>query len=387
LPTRSRWNVLGVMLYLQVASASVQVGVATMSPVLQTDFGLSLQGVGLLLSAVNLGMTIGLLPWGALTDRYGEKLVLLVGFGGAATCLLAGAVTSGFPAALVALACTGLFLSSSIPAGGISILRAFDARERGLAFGVRLMGGPAGGVLAALAVPALLAHWQRPGVLACLAVACGVGVTAVGLVITSRRGEGHRGAEREARHIDRRIVRIAVASFLLQAASIASISYAVQFLNGERGMGLGAAGATLAISQAGGAVGRVLVGRLSDRLTARLPLARWLMAFAGIGLGLLAGVCNGPLLPAAATLVVCGALSQAPGGLLLTATAEIAGHRSGGVGVAVQQTSIGVSATALPILYAALVSATSWSWGFAIAGLCCLAAAAVLCPRDAGRAA
>jgi MFS family permease len=372
------------MLYLQVASASVQVGVATMSPVLQVDFGLSLQGVGLLLSALNLGMTIGLLPWGALTDRYGEKLVLLVGFGGAAICLLAGAVTLGFLAALVTLVCTGLCLSSSIPAGGISILRAFDVRERGLAFGVRLMGSPAGGVLAALAVPALLARWHRPGVLVCMAVVCGAGVGAVALVIRSQRGEGHRGVQRGARGVDRRIIRIAAASFLLQSASIASISYAVQFLNGERGMGLGAAGATLAISQAGGAVGRVLVGRLSDRLTARLPLARWLVVSAGIGLGVLALVCNGPLLPVAATLVLCGTLSQAPGGLLLTATAEIAGRRSGGVGVAVQQASIGVSATTLPILYAALVSATSWSWGFAAAGLSSLAAAAVLRPRDAG---
>jgi MFS family permease len=64
--------------------------------------------VGAILSAHWLGTLLTLLPWGFLTDRIGERVVLAVGMGGCGLFLLAAGQAESF-ATLYAL----LFLSGA----------------------------------------------------------------------------------------------------------------------------------------------------------------------------------------------------------------------------------------------------------------------------------
>jgi hypothetical protein len=50
-----------------------------------------------------------------------------------------------------------------------------------------------------------------------------------------------------------------------------------------------------------------------------------------------------------------------------------------------QQTALAIAAAAVPVVFAALVDATSWRTGFAVAGLCALSGWLVLRPLDERR--
>ena len=56
---------------------------AVMAPFLRHRYHLSLGQTGVLISASLAGSVFSLIPWGYATDRYGERLTLVVGIGGA----------------------------------------------------------------------------------------------------------------------------------------------------------------------------------------------------------------------------------------------------------------------------------------------------------------
>ena len=65
-------------------------------------------------------------------------------------------------------------------------------------------------------------------------------------------------------------------------------------------------------------------------------------------------------------------------GLSFTAAAELAGGMRSGAAIGFQQSVLSGVGAAAPVLFAALVAATSWRAGFALAALCPLAAAVVM---------
>jgi MFS family permease len=99
-----RWVVLSVGALAQGTNAAVFLGLPAISPQLQQHFSLTLPQVGLLLGAVNLGTMIALVPWGVIADRRGERLVMTIGCLGAAGCLLSVALGNAWVAGLALLA-------------------------------------------------------------------------------------------------------------------------------------------------------------------------------------------------------------------------------------------------------------------------------------------
>src|SRR5690348_16994396 len=76
---RFRWIVLGLATLMQLGVSLPQQTPAAIGPVLSRSLSLSRAELGLLTSAIWGGMLIGLLPFGMLVDRYGERSMLLVG--------------------------------------------------------------------------------------------------------------------------------------------------------------------------------------------------------------------------------------------------------------------------------------------------------------------
>ena len=65
----------------QSSFAAIGVGLPAIAPAIRDTFGLSLAQVGAVLSSHWLGTLVTLLPWGFLTDRVGERIVLAAGLG------------------------------------------------------------------------------------------------------------------------------------------------------------------------------------------------------------------------------------------------------------------------------------------------------------------
>src|SRR5688572_21561119 len=89
LRTPRPWLMLAVGVLAQASASVVQSTPAFLIPLLHGERGLTLAEAGLLAAAPNVGVLLTLVLWGAATDRWGERGVLVIGL------LLTAAATVG----------------------------------------------------------------------------------------------------------------------------------------------------------------------------------------------------------------------------------------------------------------------------------------------------
>lgn len=359
-------------------------GMAALAPTIQSEYGISLAQMGVVLAAPSFGLVPTLLPWGLLADRFGERAVIAVGLSGTAGALAATAFSGSFAGLVLGLAGAGALGGCVQSASGRAVMRWFEPGERGLALGIRQTAVPAGGAVAAGVLPALA---DGPGLKASfgfLAAWSAVAALAGALVLRERSGDDLEASLGKPLR-DGALWLLCGGGLLYVAGQMAIVGFVVLFLHEERGVSPGGAAAVLASMQVLGGAARIAAGRWSDRLAARVVPLRRVGVALGVSLvaaGLLAGAPTALLVPA---LLVAGTLGLAWNGLSYTAAAERAGRARSGAAIGIQQTALAVGGTATPIAFAALVGATSWGLGFAVAGLCPLAGWVVLAPLDERR--
>jgi sugar phosphate permease len=380
--SRYRFVVLGVGFCAQAAFAASLFAFAVLSPALADRFGVGLGAIGVAIAASSGGMTLTLLGWGLLTDRVGERIVISLGLSGAAILLAVAATADDFWLLVALVTLAGMVGAAVNAATGRAVMSWFPASERGLALGIRQTAVPVGGGLGAVILPALESAYGLGAAFVSLAVACGAAAAAAS---TWLREAPAFPDETIAGHVasplrDRRLWQLAAGSTLLVSVQIALTGFVVLYLHEERGLSPGKAGAVLATINVAGAVLRIALGRLSDRIGSRLrPLRR-------LSLGLAAAMAAAALLTEApdpvliVSLIVAGSLAVGWNGLSFTATAELAGRERSGAALGFQQTALGLGSMVAPLAFAALVQATSWPVGFGFLAVLPLAAFATFGP-------
>ena len=367
---RYRYVVLGVGFLAQAAVSASIFSFAVLSPALAERFDVGLGQLGVAIAATSGGMTLTLLGWGLLTDRVGERTVISIGLTGSALLLgVASTADSFWPlVALVTLA--GMLAAAVNAATGRAVMSWFPASERGFALGIRQTAVPVGAGLGALALPALEASYGLDAAFLALAVVSALAATAA--FVWLREAPGFPD-EAIAPYVasplrDRRLWQLAAGSTLLVSVQIALTGFVVLFLHEERGLSPGAAGAVLAVINVAGAVLRIGLGRLSDRIGSRLRPLRTLSLGLSVSTGRRPRCPHGGVRtrPRRRALVAAGSLSVGWNGLSFTATAELAGRARSGAALGFQQTALGFGSMVAPLAFAALVSATSWSVAFAV---------------------
>jgi len=377
--SRYRWTILALGTVAQASYSAVFLGIPVMAPQFRDEYGLSLPAVGVVLAAISIGSVVTLLPWGLLTDRLGERRVLASGLALASGALVVAAYTSDYAVLVVTLVFAGGAGASVNAASGRAVMSWFHPAERGFALGIRQTALPLGGAAAALTLPPIAdAGGTKAGLLvlagACLATAI---TGAIGLrEAPPEEGEALGDFTNPLR--DARMWRLAVGSGLIVLAQISIMAFTVLFLHGVRGLSTTAAAGVFAGMQLIGAALRIIVGRWSDRIGARIePLLK--LAFAlSISLAVSAALTSAPLALFIPAFLVAGAFSQSWNGLSFTATAELAGRRRAGAALGFQQTGLAVASGLAPPLFALLVDSTSWGLGFGLAALLPLAGAALM---------
>jgi MFS family permease len=377
--SRYRWTILALGTLAQASYSAVFLGIPVMAPQFREEYDLSLPEVGVVLAAISIGSVVTLLPWGLLADRVGERGVLASGLALAAAALIVAASASGYAVLVVTLVVAGGAGASVNAASGRAVMSWFHPAERGFALGIRQTALPLGGAAAALALPPIAdAGGTRAGLLvlagACLATAV---TGAIGLR-EAPPGDGARLEDVANPLRDLRMWRLAVGSGLIVLAQISIMAFTVLFLHGVRGLSTSVAAAVFAGMQLIGAALRVVVGRWSDRIGARIePLLK--LAFAlSVSLAASAALTSAPLALFIPAFLVAGALSQSWNGLSFTATAELAGRRRAGAALGFQQTGLAVASGLAPPLFALLVDSTSWGLAFGLAALLPLAGAGLM---------
>jgi ACS family hexuronate transporter-like MFS transporter len=269
--TRYRWAVLGLATLMQVGNSLPQQTPAALGPIITPALHLTRSELGLLTDAIWGGMLLGLLPAGLLVDRYGERF--LIAIGGvllSVLCLLASFTPSFLPLFLVLIP-AAVASSASSPGGARALAGWFPPRQLGMAMGIRQTGVMLAGVLAAIFLPpiALLGGWQA----AFRAVAAAGLLTSLTFVAFYREPAGARGVSQPlslgglARNST--FLRATAFAWVFMGAQGCSVTYLAVTLHQRAGLPVIVAGYLLALSLAGGIIGRIGWGMLSDRLRSR----------------------------------------------------------------------------------------------------------------------
>src|ERR1700737_4492343 len=143
-----RWRVLALMTTAQAGASVVQQALGSLSPIIVAAFVLSKAQLGVIFTALMVGSALFVAASGVMTDRWGERRMVLLSGAAMTLALLAAAVVHSYAALVACIAVFGAAYAASTPAGGRAILAWFD-RDRGFAMGIRQTGVPVGGLIGA----------------------------------------------------------------------------------------------------------------------------------------------------------------------------------------------------------------------------------------------
>lgn len=374
---RSRpWLILCAMVLAQAATSVVSVAPLFLIPHLHATEGMSLGFAGLLAGLPTLGGVFTLVAWGAATDRWGERRVLLIGLAATVATVVLTVLASAFVgngALGVALFLSGAASTCANSASGRLITGWFAPQRRGLAMGIRQTSLPFGTALGALVVPALAFASGIP-----LALAFGGAITALAFVVCfvlvgdpvrppraaqqALRGGPYRGSTV--------LVRIHAVSMLLVIPQFALSSFGLVWFTLGFGWSTAAAGALVATAQMLGAATRIAVGVWSDRLGSRLRPLRWI-AVAAVASMLLAALTGWAEWSAASAVVyvLASCVSVADNGLAFTAVAEVAGPSWAGRALGLQNTGQYLTSAAVAPAVGALIGLIGIPAAFALVAI------------------
>lgn len=379
------WTMLALGVAAQAAGTLVVSAPALLIPHLLSR-GTSLPVAGVLAAAPTFGMVLTLIAWGAITDRFGERVVIAGGLVLTTLAVVAAWLAAGDPVLLgLAFLAAGMTSASTNAASGRVVVGWFPKERRGLAMGIRQMSQPLGVTLAAVTVPQLAegsgirAALVLPIVLcAVLAVCCAIGITdpprpARATVATTTTANPYRSSGF--------LWRVHAVSVLLVVPQFTLSTYGLVWLVGL-GWSTPAAGLLVGAAQFVGAIGRILVGGWSDRAGSRVGPLRIVAVSAAVVMAVLAVVDATHLAGAAVFLVLATSVTVADNGLAYTSVAEAAGPFWSGRALGAQNTGQFIAASAVGPGIGALVGALGFAASFGIVAVLPLLAVPLVPRRD-----
>lgn len=332
--------------------------------------------LGLILSTELIGSVAMTSVAGLLTDRFGDKAVVLWSGVLMGLALLAAALVENFTWLLAWLFVYGIGYAAVTPAGCHAIIFFFKKSSRGLAMGVRQCGVPIAGVLGSLLLPAIATRFEYRGALvaagALTLIACGI-ASSLYREPTELQGErvsiGTMLLEMLEIAREGRLILLTLTSMILAAGQFALIGYLTLTFSHAAGYSMPLSVGLFTISQVAAVAGRLGWGWISDRVfggSRTLPLAVVCFVVALLALAM-AGV--GPHTPSWAAALISAALGfTAEGwiGVSVIGFAEIGGEEHSGSALGVGLTWTLLAAMLTPAIFGAVVQTygfeAAWRW-------------------------
>ena len=408
---RHRWKVLGAGVAANTAFSIAFSGIPMTAVLMRTGYRLDNATLGLVLGLMGLGIAVSELPWGLLTDRWGDRPVLLLGLGATALALAAMALWAAPAADRIpglgllggGLLLVGLLGGSVNGASGRAVMTWFAAGERGLAMSIRQTAVPLGGGIGALVLPYVALHFGFAALYGVLALACALSawmawawvheppVERAAQDATSTQAAAS-SPQRAGPLRDPRVWRIVAGIGLLCAPQFAVLSFGTVFLHDFGHAGFATITATMVAVQAGAMVMRVWSGRWTDRRRNRPAYLRACSGLSVLLFALLAGLVlasgahgvggSAALRVALVVLVGAGGICvSAWHGVAYTELATLAGAARAGTALGMANTSVFLVCFVTPFSIPHLMAARGWPLVWLAAAGCALAAMPLLVPR------
>ncbi|HEX5391928.1 MAG TPA: MFS transporter [Rhodocyclaceae bacterium] len=362
-----RWKVLAVGVVANASFAVAFSGLPITSVFIRAGYHLDNATLGWVIGLMGLGIAISELPWGLLTDRWGDRPVLLTGLISTAAALALMALFAAPtpdtvpPTWLLAvgLLSVGLLGGSVNGASGRAVMAWFQSGERGFAMSVRQTAVPLGGGIGALVLPALAVHAGFAVIYWVLAAGCAAAALltwlwlhevpgAHGGQVSAKAAEGVGASVSPLRN--GRVWMLVAATGILCAPQFAVLSFGSVFLHDFAGAGVGVISSAMVSLQIGAMAMRVWSGHWTDRrrsrpfylracasLTVVLFIAQALFALFAGSAGTLSPVVAWGLV---ALLAISGICVSAWHGVAYTELATAAGASRAGTALGMANTSV-----------------------------------------------
>ncbi|WP_176444113.1 MFS transporter [Rhodococcoides kyotonense] len=363
---------LALGMLAQTAGAVFINGAAFLIPALHDDRGLTLAAAGLLVAMPTVGIMLTLIAWGVLVDRIGERLVLAIGLALTAIASVAAFFSTSFVLLGLCLLFGGMAAASANSASGRVVVGWFPPARRGLAMGIRQMSVPLGVAIAALTIPPIARDHGVAAALLVPAAICALGaLLCLGVVDPPRPDRAaaeQQGLLANPYRASSQLWRIHSTSILLVVPQYVVWTYALVWLMSDRGWSAASAGILVTLTQILGALGRMGVGALSDRVGSRMRPLRWVAVSTAVTMVVLAVTdwMDSPV--SIAVMVVASVVTVAPNGLAFTAVAEYSGPYWSGRSLGVQNTGQYIAASLVPPAFGAL-AAVSFPVAFLVSSI------------------
>ena len=389
-----RWKVLAAGVLANAAFSTAFSGIPITAVVMRSSYQLDTSTLGLMLGLMGLGIALSELPWGLLTDRWGDRPVLLTGLIGTALALAAMAVWATPEAGQVpglqwlagGLVLVGLLGGSLNGASGRAVMTWFADGERGLAMSIRQTAVPLGGAIGALLLPALALHGGFVAVFAVLASICLLSA----LLAAAWVHEPPHAALHAQRQLatgpspsplrDARAWRSVAGIGMLCAPQFAVLSFGTVFLHDFAQAELERVSAVMAVVQCAAMAMRIWSGRWTDRHRNRqsyLSACSWLSMLLFAALATACWIAPGPLLLLVLT-AGAGICVSAWHGVAYAELATLAGAGRAGTALGMANTSVFIVCFAVPMTIPHLLSLQGWVLVWSACALCAVGARPLL---------
>lgn len=405
---RHRWKVLTAGVAANAAFSVAFSGIPMTAVLMRTGYQLDNATLGLVLGLMGLGIAVSELPWGLLTDRWGDRPVLLMGLGSTAIALVVMALWAAPAAGHIpglgwlgaGLLLVGLLGGSVNGASGRAVMTWFDASERGLAMSIRQTAVPLGGGIGALVLPFVALHFGFAALYGLLALLCALSaamswawVHEPPIAPRGSKAVETTAAPKSGPLRDVRVWRIVAGIGILCAPQFAVLSFGTVFLHDFGHAGFATITATMVFTQVGAMVMRVWSGRWTDRKRNRPAYLRACSAlsvllFAGLAvLVMVSGTHAADSLALRIALVVLlgvsGVCVSAWHGVAYTELATLAGAARAGTALGMANTNVFLVCFVTPFSIPHLLALQGWPMVWLAASACALVAMPLLVPRPA----
>jgi MFS family permease len=386
-----RWKVLGIGVAANASFSAVFQGIPTTAVFMRADYKLANTELGLVMGLLGLGIALSELPWGLLTDRWGDRKVLLSGL---LTTAIALALMTLFATPTLdhiptwhqlafGMACVGVLGGSVNGASGRAIMMWFREGERGLAMSIRQTAVPLGGGFGALVLPMLASRYGFVAVYGLLGALCAITACLTWLWVhdpvestTTPQAGSKRAAASPAQLQaasplrDPQIWRIVLGIGILCAPQFAVLTFATVFLHDFTHSALATITTVMLSVQIGAMTMRVWSGRWTDRRGNRREYLRACTLLSILAFALLAGgvamIGTHPENAGIATmgvivlLVLAGICVSAWHGVAYAELASLSGAARAGTALGMGNTCVFVVLFLTPVSIPAILSV--WSW-------------------------
>jgi len=357
------------------------------APEVARDYGFDPSLIGYQISLVSLGMVVTLTLLGSTTRRYGAARTNQLGHALVATGMLVLLIpASAF--LIIGSLVVGLGYGMITPSASHLLMRYTPPQRRSTVFSIHQTGIPAGGMLAALIAPAvtIYAGWRWAVVVSVLLL------FAVVLLMQSGRRTWDDDRDRNAPVVtpnpfagaiaiwqQRELKLITIAGSCFSWIQFCTAAFAVVACVETLGMSLVVAGTVLTVVQAASAIGRVLIGWITDRVGDTARVLAWNAGLLTvITVGGLALAPELPLLAVYAFFAVLGATSGCWPGAILAEVGRLAPQGQVSLAISGSLVITNVGKFLGPIVFANAYALTH-SYAIAFASLLAPATVAFYC--------